>query len=167
MNSYVPSGLSIVYSVACAVVLAALPPLATAQPQIPDAVVQSLVTRTQQYFWGNAVLSSGEKVQPVDDAERAAAVIPLADSARVVDAARPVGQAMWCGVEWQRYYLEFMQSERRKPWSEKQIAFIGMLFGFTQSAFSSALTQRGPCPAEARERVARIMGEATNAPAEL
>ena len=108
-------------------------------------------------------MSSGERVQPVDDAERAAPVIPLADSARVVAAARPVGQAMWCGVEWQPYYLEFMQAERRKPWSEKQIAFIGVLFGLTQSTFSTALTQRGPCSAEARQNVVRIIGEATNA----
>jgi hypothetical protein len=134
-----------------------------AQPQIPDAVVQSLVTTAQQNFWGRAVLSSGERVQPVDDAERAAAVIPFADSARVAVAARPVGQAIWCGVEWQPYYLEFMQSERRKSWSEKQIAFIGVLFGLTQSTFSTALTQRGPCSAEDRENVVKIIGDATNA----
>src|SRR5262245_39387667 len=135
----------------CAVIVAMWPTLGMAQPELPDALVRSLATTAQQNFWGRAVLSSGETVQPVDDTERTAPVIPFEDSARVVTAARPVGQAMWCGVEWQRYYLAFMQVERRKPWTDKQIAFIGVLFGFTQSTFADALTQRGPCSAEARE----------------
>src|SRR5262245_61357747 len=102
---------------------------AMAQSGSPDALVQALVTTAQQNFWGRAVLSNGETVQPADDAERTAPVIPFVDSARVVNAAIPVGRALWCGVEWQPYYLAFMQGERRGSWSEKQVAFIGVLFG--------------------------------------
>ena len=150
------------FAVACA----AWPPFAMTQPELPDALVQSLVAAAQQNFWGRAVLSSGETVQPVDDTERTTPVIPIVDSARVVDAARPVGQAIWCNVEWQPYYLAFMQAERSKPWSEKQIAFIGVLFGLTQGTFSSALTQRGSCSPEARENVVTNVGAALKALAE-
>jgi hypothetical protein len=131
-----------------------------AQQALPDAVVQNLVATAQENFWGRAVLSSGEPVQPMDDVERTAPVIPFSDAVRVVGAAAPVGGALWCGVEWQPYYLAFMQSERRKPWSEKQVAFIGMLFGLAQHAMWNALKQNA-CPTETREMILRRMGEAT------
>jgi hypothetical protein len=105
-------------------------------------------------------LSSGETVQPIDDAERAAPVIPFSDSARVVNAAAPAGGALWCGVDWQSYYAAFMQSERRRSWSEKQVSFIGTLFGLAQYSMSNALKQN-PCPPETREVVLRRMREAT------
>jgi hypothetical protein len=141
--------------------LAASPSLTRAQPGATEQLVQSLVTTAQQNFWGRAVLSNGAAVQPGDEAERAAPVIPIGDSTRVVNAAIPVGQAIWCNVEWQPYYLAFMQAERRKPWAEKQLAFIGMLFGLTQGTISSALIQRGPCAAETRENVVERIGAAT------
>ena len=145
----------------CGVGLAALWPSAvTPQQALPDAVVQNLVATAQENFWGRAVLSSGETVQPMDDAERTAPVIPFSDSMRVVSAAAPVGGALWCGVEWQSYYLAFMQSERRRSWSEKQVAFIGTLFGIAQRAMWNALRQN-PCPPETREMVLRRMREAT------
>lgn len=145
----------------CGVWLAALwPAVGITQQALPDALVQNLVATAQENFWGRAVLSSGETVQPVDDAERLAPVIPFSDSVRVVSAAAPVGGALWCRVEWQPYYLAFMQLERRKSWSEKQVAFIGMLFGLAQYSISNALKQN-PCPPETREAVLRRMGEAT------
>ena len=87
-------------------------------------------------------------------------MIPFSDSVRVVSAAAPVGGALWCGVEWQPYYLSFMQSERRKSWSEKQAAFLGLLFGLAERAMWNALKQN-PCPPETRETVLRRMEEAT------
>ena len=143
--------------------LAALwPSVGLTQQALPEALVQNLVATAQQNFWGRAVLSSGETVQPIDDAERIAPVIPFSDSVRVVSAAAPVGGALWCGIEWQPYYLAFMQSERRKSWSEKQVAFIGMLFGLAQYSMSNALKQN-PCLPETREVVLRRMSEATDA----
>ena len=143
----------------CGVGLAALwPSVVMTQQAQPDALVQNLVATAQENFWGRAVLSSGETVQPVDDAERTAPVIPFSDSVRVVGAAALVGGALWCGVEWQPYYLAFMQSERRKSWSEKQVAFIGMLFGLAQYSIGNALKQN-PCPPETREEVRRRMGQ--------
>jgi hypothetical protein len=145
----------------CGVGLAAVwPSVVLAQQAIPDALVRNLVATAQESFWGRAVLSSGETVQPLDDAERTAPVIPFPDSVRVVGAATPVGGALWCSVEWQPYYLAFMQSERRKSWSEKQVAFIGVLFGVAQYSMWNALKQN-PCPPEAREAVLRRIGEAT------
>lgn len=144
----------------CGVALAALwPSVAITQQALPDALVQNLVATAQENFWGRAVLSSGETVQPIDEAERTAPVIPLSDSARVVSAAAPVGGALWCDVEWQPYYLAFMQSGRRKPWSEKQVAFIGVLFGLAQHSISNALKQN-PCSPETRELVRGRMGQA-------
>jgi hypothetical protein len=145
----------------CGVGLAALwPSVVMTQQALPDAIVQNLVATAQENFWGRAVLSSGETVQPIDDAERIAPVIPFSDSVRVVSAAAPVGGALWCGVEWQPYYLAFMQSERRKSWSEKQVAFIGALFGLAQNSMWNALKQN-PCAPETREVVLRRMGGAT------
>jgi hypothetical protein len=145
----------------CAGTLAAVWPSAVmTQQAVPDALVQNLVATAQENFWGRAVLSSGEAVQPIDDAERTAPVIPFSDAVRVVSAAAPVGGALWCGVEWQPYYRAFMQSERRKSWSEKQVAFIGVLFGLAQHAMWNALKQ-DPCAPETREMVQRRMGAAT------
>lgn len=150
----------------CAAVLAVCPSLGMAQAGPSDTLVQALATTAQENFWGRAVLQNGETVQPVDDAERAAPVIPMADSARVVNAAIPVGRAMWCELEWRPYYLKFMQAERRKSWSETQLAFIGVLFGLTQANVSNALIRRGPCPAETRDNVAARIREATTEPRE-
>jgi hypothetical protein len=148
-------------SLVCGMGLAALwPSVVITQQALPDALVQNLVATAQENFWGRAVLSSGEAVQPTDDAERTAPVIPFLDSARVVSAAAPVGGALWCGVEWQPYYLAFMQSERRKSWSEKQVAFIGVLFGLAQQSIWNALKQ-SPCAPETREAVRRRMGVTT------
>jgi len=145
----------------CGVGLAALWPSAViTQQALPEAVVQNLVATAQENFWGRAVLSSGETVQPIDDEERTAPVIPFSDSVRVFSAAAPVAGALWCDVEWQPYYLAFMQSERGKSWSEKQVAFIGTLFGLTQRAMWNALKQN-PCPPETREMVLKRIGDAT------
>ncbi|GEM_PF-6625409 len=50
---------------------------------------------------------------------------------------------MSADLDWQSYYLAFMKKERRAArWNDKQIAFIGILFGTAQHATKDALSKK-------------------------
>jgi hypothetical protein len=128
--------------------------IAHASP-VTDELVGRLSRLAADNFWGKAVLSSGQPVQRPPDLDPNTPLIPLADARRVVEAAFPVGVAMWCKVEWRPYYLRFMQTERKRSWTQVQVAYIGVLFGLSQQTFSDALARdpERPCPAERRAEV--------------
>lgn len=132
------------------------PGLCHAQQIFSDEHADYLILVTLKYFWGKAKLSSGELVQPKDEKERRSVPIPQKEAVRVVRAAAPVGLAMWCGMPWQSYYNAFMKSERSKPWSEKQIVFIGMLFGMAQESLAKSAS-RSPCKGRDRDGVTRLL----------
>ena len=116
-----------------------------------------LVIRTaQKSFWGKAVLSNGALALPASESERNILPIPRNEAMRIVQSSAAAGLGAWCGVEWQSYYLAFMGSERAKPWSEKQIAFIGMLFGVAQGSLQKSMSET-PCETSDRESVARML----------
>src|SRR5262245_5361743 len=94
--------------------------------------VDHIIALTQSNFWGNAKGLDGKPFIPADDAEKARPLIPRADATRIVGEAHKYGLALWCGLEWKTTYLRYMQVERSRGWNEKQIGFVGMLFGVTQ-----------------------------------
>ena len=133
--------------------------IAQASP-VTDDLVGRLSRVAADNFWGKAILSSGQPVQRPPDLDPNLPLIPPADARRVVEAALPVSVAMWCGVEWRPYYLRFMQTERKRSWTEIQVAYIGVLFGLTQQTFSDALASdpTKPCPAERKAEVEAALG---------
>jgi len=122
----------------------------------PVEHAELVIRAAQKNFWGKAVLSNGSLVLPANESERKALPIPRNEAVRVVQSSAAAGLGAWCGVEWQSYYLAFMGSERAKPWSEKQIAFIGTLFGVAQASLQKSMSAT-PCESSDRESVARML----------
>ncbi len=117
-----------------------------------EAQVQTIVGTAQSSFWDKAVGEDGKHFVPESDAERASVLIPVPDANRVVREAHFYGLALWCGLEWKQTYLSYMQAERRRNWSQKQIAFIGLLFGVAQGAVPNWMGRE--CSAAERESTA-------------
>jgi hypothetical protein len=85
------------------------------------------------HFWGNAQLQDGSVVRPDNDEDRKTLPIPYPEAKRVVDASVAAGLAVWCGLDYRPYYSLFMRVERQRGvWSDKQVAFVGFLFGVSQ-----------------------------------
>ena len=126
------------------------------QNVFPAEQAARVIRTAQQNFWGKAVLSNGTIAQPADASERNTLPIPRNEAVRIVQSSAAAGLGAWCGVEWQSYYLAFMRSEGARPWSEKQIAFIGMLFGVAQGSLQKSMAGT-PCESSDRESVARLL----------
>ena len=125
--------------------------VSSSQPlELPADLTEQVVAYTQSAFWGNAVGTEGQKITLPPDVDPSAPVIPTTEARRIVHAAVPTGFAMWCGVEWQPFYLDFMQRERSSGvWSETQLAYIGVLFGMSQQITAMSASSQ-PCSEKQR-----------------
>ena len=65
------------------------------------------------------------------------------------------GLALWCGLDWKDTYVGYMQLERKRQWSEKQIAFVGLLFGVAQGVMPNWIGHK--CEEEDRAAVEAMM----------
>jgi len=127
---------------------------------LSDAQVEQVISSTRVNFWGKAVGMDGNALVPSDNKERDQLLIPHAEAVRIVNEAREYGLALRCELDWQPVYSKYMQAERRKGWSEKQIAFVGMLFGVTQSAVRGWVG--GTCTKEERGEVQKQLDAELN-----
>jgi hypothetical protein len=127
----------------------------TTRVALSGAQVEDIISHTQAAFWGNAVGPDGQVLSPSNEAERERLLIPHADAVRVVNGAHVYGLALWCNLDWKPVYLKFMEAERAKGWNEKQIAFVGMLFGMTQAAVK--LSVGGTCSAKDRSTIQKAL----------
>ena len=111
-----------------------------------QSVSDQLAHQALNAMWGTAVGPDGIPLKPKNDKERT--TIPIAPGyvEYVIRSAGIVGEAMWCGLDWQPHYLRFMQSERkRNELTTVQAAYIGFLFGLTQQVYSQALSAQETC----------------------
>ena len=84
-------------------------------------------------------------------------IVPLREIMNIEKEAIMVGYLMACAIEWEDYYLAFMQTARRKEnWSQKQIAFIGQYFGANQQVYYSRLKGNFLCDESTKLRVKEI-----------
>jgi len=74
--------------------------------------------------------------------------IPKKDVERIEKAAILAEKATICRLDWKDYYLSFMQNERTKNWTQKQIAFIGAYFGGIQGFYSKELKSKKYSPSD-------------------
>ncbi len=83
----------------------------------------------------------------------------LADGRRVIETGIVSAFAEWCKVEWtRRNYLPFMRAERaKKLWSDRQLAYIGVLHGITVGFYAKQFAQGGSCPEERRKQIEFIL----------
>ena len=106
-----------------------------------QSVSDLLAHQALNAMWGTAVGPDGIPLKPKNDKERT--TIPIAPGyvEYVIRSAGIVGEAMWCGLDWQPHYQRFMQSERkRNELTTVQAAYIGFLFGLTQQVYSQELS---------------------------
>jgi hypothetical protein len=122
-----------------------------------EAQYQKVMALALSNFWGNAKLSNGSPVRPVSQQERVMLPIPYQHAKRVIDYSIPAGLAVWCGIDYVPYYNLYMKTERQKRvWTDKQIAFIGFLFGVSQGVAEVAYRSQA-CDEPKRSQVAATL----------
>lgn len=120
----------------------------------PPEYKDGLIKTTLEYYWGRAKDKDGNFIQPKDENDRK--TVPLSREAayRVIDNALVAGAAQHCKIDYKPYYRSYMKLERKlHGWSDKESAFIGVLFGAAQGSVANAL-QAKPCDAEKKKQVA-------------
>lgn len=137
---------------------AALPALAAFEGKTETVRAFMQVARDHLH---KARLPDGSFVPQETEAEKAEPLIPEIDARRVMGVAQRSAIAAWCEVEWQQpFYLAFMAEEREQDrWSQKQMAYIGLLHGTVMGVMEQELTQRGDCPAEQAVHIRQIIAE--------
>ena len=97
-------------------------------PEEKDKIMQF----TLEQFWGNAVDSKGELIQPKNDEERKALPVSKDQAGYIIDKGGESALAQWCGVEWQERFNLLMEQMRKRMPSDTQIAYLGVLHGVSQ-----------------------------------
>ncbi|HTK84189.1 MAG TPA: hypothetical protein VL625_03800 [Patescibacteria group bacterium] len=102
-----------------------------------------------------AHLLDGSNVRPETAEELKNPVIPIEEGKRVVNRGILTALAKYCGLDGQNdSYLPFMSHERQsKLWSDKQLAYIGLLHGITQAEFYDLFKKKGNCSDLQKQRV--------------
>ncbi len=117
-----------------------------------QSIFNQLAHQALNAMWGTAVGPDGIPLKPKSEKERT--TIPIAPGyvEYVIRNAVIVGEAMWCGLDWQPHYQRFMQSERkRNELTTVQAAYIGFLFGLTQQVYSQGLSAQETCSEQDRK----------------
>ena len=106
-----------------------------------------------------AHLSDGSNVPAETKEELKTPIIPFADARRVVNRGMITAQAEHCGLDWaNQSYIPFMNHERaKKIWSDKQMAYIGLVHGITQGTFFKLFSQKEPCDAVKKRKTQAIL----------
>ena len=126
--------------------------LGLAAAQDNQSISDQLANQALNAMWGTAVGPDGIPLKPKSEKERTTIPIPPGYVEYVIRSAGIVGEAMWCGLDWQPHYQRFMQSERkRNELTAVQAAYIGFLFGLTQQVYSQELSAQETCSEQDRK----------------
>lgn len=106
-------------------------------------------------------LLDGSPVAPVTPEERREGVIPGDAADLIVRLAADTALAEFCQLDWKQLsFRPIMRRERaRGLWSDRQIAYIGILHGFVQGQFLRLLERSEVCTAKHRRAVAEFFAE--------
>jgi hypothetical protein len=120
----------IALSVACIGLTAALCDFSAAQ--VPADKRPALVEFALKNFWGNAVDSKGQPIEPTSATDRA--TVPVDDTwvTLAIDTGEASGALTWCGLNWQVTMRALTARARSEGMSDKQVAFVTVLHGLTQ-----------------------------------
>lgn len=99
-----------------------------------------------------AIGADGQHMPAETPEERAVPLVPDSENLRIVNRGILTGMADYCGFDWrEESFRPFMAAERaRQIWTDKQLAYIGLLHGIAQGYSSSGLEKSGPCDAARR-----------------
>lgn len=119
---------------------------------LPTELRSALAQGALAKFWGNARDSSGKPIVPRDDRDRMTYPVTSKVMQQVLDAGELSGLAEWCLLDWKPRYFALTRAARKEKFSDKQVAFVSFLHGFTQGAILSVM-ERKACSQSARSRV--------------
>jgi hypothetical protein len=124
-----------------------------------NATKDRIIGLAFENFWGKARLLDGSYVQPGSEEERQTLPISKETAYQVIEVGKTSGQAKWCSLDWQKNYLALTKWARQQGFSDKQLAFIGLLHGVTQGIVERSM-QGKKCDEAEKENV-RKLGEKT------
>lgn len=125
---------------------------------IPNEQRTALIQEALSKFWGRAINSRGELIQPATEKERN--IVPVKDSVahRALDAGELSGLAEWCGLDWESHYRSLTRSARSKAMNDTQVAFVSFLHGAAQGIIVDAM-KGSTCGKEEKSRIMRRLNE--------
>lgn len=125
---------------------------------IEPGIVEHLAALARDNL-SKARLSEGSPIAPETAEEKSRPLVPMDMLQRTVDRGAITAQAEWCGLDWKnRSFIPFMQQERnRGTWSDKQLAYIGLLHGVTQGSYENAMRSVGECNASQRAQAEQAL----------
>ncbi len=121
--------------------------------KIPRDLVEEVMDLARDNIT-QARLPDGSHVAPESEAERAKKLVPFKDAEAVVDAGIVSAYAEWCGEDWEPNFSHMMAYQRsREIWSDKALAYIGLMHGVTVGFMKRDFEKSGDCPAGELRRV--------------
>lgn len=107
----------------------------------------------------DARMANGEKVGRESRSEKKQPLLPFEKEQEVFDRGVLAITAEWCGMEWRKASFEpFMNSERKSgQWNDKQIAYMGVMHGFTMGMVGHELTKAGECQPKHKNAVKKYL----------
>ncbi len=133
-----------------------LSPSAKADELFSDVEKAEMMQLTLKHFWGKAIDSKGDPVQPADEKERTTVPISKQQAHYLINKGGESGLAQWCGVDWQERYLLMLQQLRMHMKNDKQTAYSGVLHGVAQQTLAASLKGE-PCDRDTSKQVATLM----------
>jgi hypothetical protein len=146
---------------ACAAALLAAVPAHAQQLAPPDAGMVEQIAALARANLTRARLSDGSQVPPETPEELSRPIVPAALVPQTVGRGFLTAELEACALDWQgRSFVPYMQRLRAsRRYSDRQMAYLGLLHGFSQGAASRALATRAPCTDGERRRLLRVAAE--------
>ena len=103
----------------------------------------------------------GTPLAPITPEERRNGVIPFESVRLIVHLAADTALAQFCGLDWRNIsFRPIMLRERtRGKWSDRQLAYIGLLHGVVQGQSHGVLQAEETCTGEMKSAVATFFAE--------
>jgi hypothetical protein len=128
-----------------------------------NATKDQIISLAFQNFWGKARLADGSHVQPGSEEERQTLPVSKEAAYQVIEVGKISGQAKWCSLDWQKSYLALTKSARNQGYSDKQLAFIGLLHGVTQGIVERSMRGK-KCDDAEKEKVRTLCDKSPSIP---
>jgi hypothetical protein len=108
-----------------------------------------------------AKLPNGKAVGRESKKEMKIPLLPFEKEQEVVDRGVFAVTAEWCGFDWQKSSFEpFMRSERSSgKWNDKQLAYMGVMHGFTMGMVDTKLRESGKCTKKHKDAVKKYIAQ--------
>lgn len=149
------------FSWLCAATLLAAVPAHAEQLAPPDAgMVEQLAARARANLTLGR-LSDGSSVPPETPEELSRPIVPAALVRQTVRRGFLTAELEACAMDWEdASFVPYMQRLRTaRRYSDRQMAYLGLLHGFSQGAAERALATRAPCTEGERRRLLRVVAE--------